>query len=101
MPRGGPSLPATSVFIREGTARAILDELQQEQVFHGEGEARSRRHVAAFAASLAAHAAIVAAIVIFATPIARTHGEWVLAYLVEGTDGSLGRGGASAAAPQA
>ena len=36
-------------------------------------------------------------IVCFASPLARVHSEWVLAYLVEGTDGSAGRGGAAAA----
>ncbi len=34
----------------------------------------------------------------FASPLARGHSEWVLAYLVEGVDGNSGRGGASAAA---
>ncbi|MFZ0679872.1 hypothetical protein, partial [Candidatus Binatus sp.] len=47
-------------------------------------EPRSRRHVASFAASIVAHAAIVAMIVCFASPLARVHSEWVLAYLVEG-----------------
>ena len=59
---------------------------------------RSRRHIASFAASIVAHAAIVALIVCFASPLARGHSEWVLAYLVEGADGGSGRGGASAAA---
>jgi len=58
---------------------------------------RSRGHVASFAASIAAHAAIVALIVCFASPLARGHNEWVLAYLVEGADGSAGRGGDAAA----
>ncbi len=56
------------------------------------------RHVASFAASIAAHAAIVGLIVCFASPMARGPGDWVLAYLVEGTDGAAGRGGASAGA---
>jgi len=45
-----------------------------------------------------AHAAIVGLIVCFAAPLARVPSEWVLAYLVEGTDSGSGRGGASAAA---
>jgi len=59
------------------------------------------RHVASFAASIAAHAAIVGLIVCFASPMARGPGDWVLAYLVEGTDGAAGRGGAGAGAPGA
>ena len=35
----------------------------------------------------------------FASPLARGHNEWVLAYLVEGADGSPGRGAAASAAP--
>ena len=35
----------------------------------------------------------------FASPLARGHNEWVLAYLVEGADGSRGRGDAASAAP--
>jgi periplasmic protein TonB len=58
----------------------------------------SRRHVASFAASIAAHAVVIGLIVCFASPLARGHSEWVLAYLVEGVDGNSGRGGASAAA---
>ena len=34
----------------------------------------------------------------FASPLARGHNEWVLAYLVEGADGSRGRGDAASAA---
>jgi protein TonB len=45
-----------------------------------------------------AHAAIVAVIVCFASPLARGHSEWVLAYLVEGADGGSGRDGAAGAA---
>ena len=44
-----------------------------------------------------AHAAIVALIVCFASPLARGHSEWVLAYLVEGADGGSGRGASGAA----
>ena len=58
---------------------------------------RSRRHVASFAASIAAHAIVVGLIVFFALPLARGHSEWVLAYLVDGASGPQ-RGGASAAA---
>ena len=35
----------------------------------------------------------------FASPLARGHNEWVLAYLVEGADGSPGRGDAASSAP--
>ena len=35
----------------------------------------------------------------FASPLARGHNEWVLAYLVEGADGARGRGDAASAAP--
>src|ERR1039458_4762210 len=45
---------------------------------------RPGRHVASFAASIAAHAAIVGLILCFASPVARAPGDWVLAYLVEG-----------------
>jgi periplasmic protein TonB len=92
---------------------ATLDELQ---VLHadetsplaplpsGEGNRRSNgvrsRHLGAFAASIAAHAAIVGMIVMLASPVARTHSEWVLAYVVEVGDGAPRSGGASAAAPQ-
>jgi len=62
---------------------------------------RPSRHVASFAASIAAHAAIVGLIVCFASPVASRPGDWVLAYLVEGTDGASGRGGASAGASAA
>jgi protein TonB len=58
----------------------------------------SRRQVASFAASVAAHAAILGLIVCFASPLARGHSEWVLAYLVEGADGRAGRDGAIGAA---
>ncbi|MGA3228310.1 MAG: energy transducer TonB [Candidatus Binatus sp.] len=57
--------------------------------------------MASFAASIAAHAAIVGLIVCFASPVASRPGDWVLAYLVEGTDGASGRGGASAGASAA
>ncbi len=35
----------------------------------------------------------------FASPLARGHSEWVLAYLVEGADGSRGRGDAASGTP--
>ena len=81
--------------------RATLDEQHKEQLSYDATGPRSRRHVASFAASIAAHAAVVALIVCFASPLARTHSEWVLAYLVEGAGGASGRVGASAAAPGA
>jgi periplasmic protein TonB len=76
-----------------------LNELHKEQPQYNDAGLRPRRHLASFAASIAAHAAIVGLIVCFASPVARTHSEWVLAYLVEVGDsaGSAGRGGASAA----
>ena len=46
---------------------------------------------APISASIAAHAAIVALLVVFAAPVARRHSEWVLAYLVEGANGGSGR----------
>jgi protein TonB len=76
-----------------------LEGEQHKQQFSDDAtEPRSRRHVASFAASVVAHAAIVALIVCFASPVARGHSEWVLAYLVEGADGSSGRDGAAGAA---
>jgi len=77
------------------------DEPHKDRSSSDEGAPRSRRHLASFAASLAAHAAIVGLIVCFASPLARSHSDWVLAYLVEVGDGAAGRGGASAAASAA
>jgi protein TonB len=68
------------------------------ELFHDAAGPRPSRHVASFAASIAAHVAIVGLIVCFASPMARGPGDWVLAYLVEGTDGAAGRGGAGAGA---
>lgn len=68
------------------------------EFFHDPPGPRPSRHVASFAASIAAHAAIVGLIVCFASPMASGPGDFVLAYLVEGTDGASGRGGASAGA---
>jgi periplasmic protein TonB len=62
---------------------------------------RSRRHLASFAASVVAHAAIVGLVVCFASPLSRGHSEWVLAYLVEGADGGSGRDGARGGAARA
>ena len=62
---------------------------------------RPSRHVASFAASIAAHAAIVGLIVCFVAPVATAPGDWVLAYLVEGADGAAGGGGARAGASEA
>jgi periplasmic protein TonB len=98
-PRGGPSLLATSIFNREVQAEATLEDEQHRTQFSNDAiAARSRRHVASFAVSVVAHAAIVAVIVCFASPLARGHSEWVLAYLVEGADGGSGRDGADGAA---
>ncbi|MGA8640852.1 hypothetical protein, partial [Candidatus Binatus sp.] len=63
------------------------DEQYKPQFSNDASVPRSRRHVASFAASIVAHAAVVAMIVCFASPLARGHSEWVLAYLVEGADG--------------
>jgi len=76
----------------------LEDEQHRTQISNDATEPRSRRHVASFAASITAHAAIVAMIVCFASPVARGHSEWVLAYLVEGADGGSGRDGAAGAA---
>ncbi len=77
------------------------DGQHKQQLSSDEGRPRSRRHLASFAASLAAHAAIVGLLVCFASPLARRHSDWVLAYLVEVGDGAAGRGGACAAASAA
>jgi len=71
------------------------------ELFHAATGPRPSRHVASFAASIAAHAAIVGLIVCFAAPVAMAPGEFVLAYLVEGTGGAAGRGGARAGASEA
>jgi len=76
----------------------LNDGQHSEQSSYDKGGPRSRRHLASFAASIAAHAAIAGLIVCFASPLARGHSEWVLAYLVEMGDGASGRGGARAAA---
>jgi periplasmic protein TonB len=78
-----------------------LEEEHKLQFSNDASVPRSQRHLASFAASIAAHAAIVGLIVCFASPLARGHSEWVLAYLIEGADGSAGRGGADAAASRA
>ena len=75
-------------------------QYKEELPCHSSGP-RPSRHAASFAASIAAHAAIVGLIVCFASPVASRPGDWVLAYLVEGTDGASGRGGASAGASAA
>ena len=76
----------------------MLDDEHKSNFFYASGKPPSRRHLAPIAASIAAHAAIVALLVIFAAPVARRHSEWVLAYLVEGANGGSGRDGADAAA---
>jgi periplasmic protein TonB len=75
-----------------------LDEQNKSQSAYDATGARPGRHVASFAASIAAHAAIVGLILFFASPVARVPGDWVLAYLVEGTEDAAGRGGARAGA---
>jgi protein TonB len=75
-----------------------LDEQNKSQSSYDATGARPGRHVASFAASIAAHAAIVGLILFFASPVARVPGDWVLAYLVEGTEDAAGRGGARAGA---
>src|ERR1039458_7444093 len=67
---------------------AMYDGQYNEELFHDATRPRPSRHVASFAASIAAHAAIVGLIVCFAAPVASLPGDWVLAYLVEGTDGA-------------
>src|ERR1019366_6158630 len=71
------------------------------ELFHDAAGPRPSRHVASFAASIAAHGAIVGLIVCFASPMASAPGEFVLAYLVEGTDGAAGHGGARDGASEA
>jgi TonB family protein len=75
-----------------------LEDGQHKPQFLYDATPRSRRHVASFAASVVAHVVVVALIVCFASPLARGHSEWVLAYLVEGADGASGRDGAAGAA---
>ncbi len=77
----------------------MLDDAQHNDQSYDAAGPRSRRHLASFAASIAAHAAILGSIVCLASPMPRRQSEWVLAYLVEAGDGASGRGGASAAAP--
>jgi TonB family protein len=60
---------------------------------------RARSHAASFAVSIAAHALAIAAIIYFAPALAKPHGDWVLAYLVDVRDGASGvstRAGAAA-----
>ncbi|HSY78038.1 MAG TPA: energy transducer TonB [Verrucomicrobiae bacterium] len=78
-----------------------MDDERKSHSLYDSNKPSARGHVASFGASIAAHAAIVAMIVCFASPVARRHSEWVLAYLVEGADGAPGRSGANAAAPEA
>lgn len=60
---------------------------------------RAHRHALAFGASIAAHLAAIALIVLIAPGIERPHSQWVLAYLVVLDSGSGGAGGG--ATPQA
>ena len=75
-----------------------MEDESKPNFLYDSAEPRPRRHVASFAASIAAHVGIIALIMCFASPLARGHNEWVLAYLVEGGDGSRGRGDAASAA---
>jgi protein TonB len=76
-----------------------VEDESKSNLLHDSTESRPRRHVASFAASIVAHLGIIAVIMCFASPLARGHSEWVLAYLVEGADGSRGRGDAASGAP--
>jgi TonB family protein len=86
-----------------------LDEGQHKSQFSndstetGARSKRARSHAAWFAVSIAAHAVAIAAIVYFAPPLSKPHGDWVLAYLVEVGDGSSSgrsiRAGAGATLP--
>jgi len=73
-----------------------LDDERKSNFLYEPDGLRPRRHLASFGASIAAHVVIVGLIVLFVTPLARTHHDWVLAYLVDLGDG--GRGGARAGA---
>ena len=75
-----------------------MEEERKSNLLDDSTEPRPRRHVASFGASIAAHVGIIGLIMCFASPLARGHSEWVLAYLAEGADGALGHGGARAAA---
>jgi protein TonB len=75
-----------------------VEDESKSDLLRDSAEPRPRRHVASFAASIAAHVGIIGLIVCFASPLARGHSEWVLAYLVEGADGAPGRGGAASGA---
>ncbi len=68
------------------------------------GSTRAGSHATSFAVSIAAHAAAFAALIYFAPALAKPHSGFVLAYLVEVGDGSIGRstsagGGAIPAIP--
>jgi protein TonB len=59
---------------------------------------RARSHAASFAISIAVHAIAIAAILYLAPALAKPHGDWVLAYLVDVRDGSSGSSSTSAGA---
>lgn len=72
-------------------------QLQYESIDSDERDAgRPHPHLASFGASVAVHAALLAAIVFIARPIAKPNGELVLAYLVEVGDSAAGVGARSA-----
>jgi protein TonB len=85
--------------LREVSARpgieTTLDGQHKEQFSYDTAGPRPTRHLASFAASVAAHAAIVGLIMCFASPRPTAPGDFVLAYLVAGGGGGdAGRGGA-------
>ncbi len=71
-----------------------LEDQRKEQFPYDAAGLRPSRHLASFAASIAAHAAIAGLIVCFVSPVANAPGEFVLAYLVQGTGGDAAGGGA-------
>ncbi|MDO8434706.1 MAG: energy transducer TonB [Candidatus Binatus sp.] len=83
------SLLAASVASRS-IGHATLHDDQTKS--HRADDRHYRRHLASLAASIAAHAALIGAIVFFAPRISKPHGDWVLAYLVEIGEGSAGGG---------
>jgi TonB family protein len=61
--------------------------------------AHSRRHLASFAASILAHAAVIALILYFAPRLSEGGHDWVLAYLVEMGPGKGGTAGGGKGPP--
>src|ERR1700682_532882 len=79
----------------QATLRATLeigqDKSQIPNDSTGARSHRARSHAASIAISIAAHAILIAAFVYFAPALSKPHSDWVLAYLVDVRDGSLGR----------